>query len=75
VSVDPFAWFKDVLSRISDHPISRLAELLPHKAGGSGGVHDPIVPPAGVLPSRCNWPSAGGRIDPGLLAKSDPGRR
>ena len=28
--VDPFAWFKDVLSRIADHPITRFAELLPH---------------------------------------------
>jgi len=30
VSVDPFAWFKDVLRRIATHPITRLAELLPH---------------------------------------------
>jgi hypothetical protein len=28
--VDPFIWFKDVLSRIAAHPITRLAELLPH---------------------------------------------
>jgi transposase len=28
--VDPYAWFKDVLSRIAAHPITRLAELLPH---------------------------------------------
>jgi transposase len=30
VAVDPFAWLKDVLSRIASHPITRLAELLPH---------------------------------------------
>ncbi len=30
VRVDPFLWLKDVLSRIAAHPITRLAELLPH---------------------------------------------
>jgi hypothetical protein len=30
VGVDPFAWYKDVLFRIGEHPITRLAELLPH---------------------------------------------
>ena len=30
VGVDPFVWFKDILTRIADHPITRIAELLPH---------------------------------------------
>ena len=29
-SVEPFAWFRDVLSRISAHSIIQLSELLPH---------------------------------------------
>jgi transposase len=30
LGVDPFAWLKDVLSRIPGHSIHQLAELLPH---------------------------------------------
>lgn len=30
LSVDPFAWLKDVLSRIAAHPITRLNALLPY---------------------------------------------
>jgi transposase len=31
VKIDPFAWFRDVLGRIADHPVHRLDELLPHR--------------------------------------------
>lgn len=30
IGVEPFAWFRDVLTRINAHPINRLHELLPH---------------------------------------------
>jgi transposase len=29
-SIEPFAWFRDVLSRIPGHSIARLSELMPH---------------------------------------------
>jgi hypothetical protein len=31
VRIDPFAWFRDVLRRIAEHPIGRLEEFLPHR--------------------------------------------
>jgi transposase len=31
VKVDPFAWFQDVLSRVGEHSIQKLYELLPHR--------------------------------------------
>jgi transposase len=30
VRIDPFAWFRDVLTRIAELPLSKLDELLPH---------------------------------------------
>jgi hypothetical protein len=35
--VDPFTWVRDVLSRIAAHPITRLAELLPHTWASAQG--------------------------------------
>jgi transposase len=29
-AVEPFAWFRDVLTRLATHPIHRIDELLPH---------------------------------------------
>jgi hypothetical protein len=29
--IDPYAWLRDVLGRISEHPVKRLEELLPHR--------------------------------------------
>jgi hypothetical protein len=31
VQVDPFEWFRDILSRIAMHSIQQLDELLPHR--------------------------------------------
>lgn len=28
--IEPYAWLKNVLQRIADHPINRISELLPH---------------------------------------------
>lgn len=29
--IEPYGWLKDVLCRIADHPVNRVAELLPHR--------------------------------------------
>lgn len=31
--IEPYAWLRDVLERIADHPINRIGELLPHRLG------------------------------------------
>ena len=28
--INPFIWLRDVLQRINNHPINKIAELLPH---------------------------------------------
>ncbi|WP_415751052.1 transposase domain-containing protein [Chitinophaga sp. LS1] len=28
--VNPYAWLNDVLSRIAEHPVNKIKELLPH---------------------------------------------
>lgn len=30
ININPYEWLKDILSRIKDHPINRISELLPH---------------------------------------------
>jgi hypothetical protein len=39
VGVDPFVWLKDILSRIANHPITRLAELSPTQLGFRPGLN------------------------------------
>jgi hypothetical protein len=29
--IEPYAWLKDALNRIADHPVNRISELLPHR--------------------------------------------
>jgi transposase len=29
--IEPYGWLKDVLTRIADHPVNRVPELLPHR--------------------------------------------
>jgi hypothetical protein len=31
VKIDPWAWYRDVLSRIATHPVNQLDDLLPHR--------------------------------------------
>jgi hypothetical protein len=53
--VEPFTWFSDVLSRIADHPVHRLAELLPQN-------WKPLTPPAAQACSAQTDESRGARI-------------
>src|SRR5262249_13972908 len=63
--VDPFSWLKDVLTPIPSHPISRIAELLPHNCLPSRAVNpirrrSRLATPAGALLAAaaevaCSW--------------------
>ena len=37
VKIDPFAWFRDVMSRIGENSIQKLDELLPHRWAAARG--------------------------------------
>src|SRR5687768_7102656 len=67
-AVEPFAWFRDVLSRIAAHPIHRIEELLritgspsllpPEPEIQISTVHAPARShPAGRFTSRLPYPS------------------
>ena len=30
--IEPYAWLRDVLQNIADHPINKIEDLLPHRA-------------------------------------------
>lgn len=44
VKVDPFAWFADVLSRIAEHSVTKLDELLPHRWVAASAAPLPAAP-------------------------------
>jgi hypothetical protein len=45
IDVDPLAWLADVLSRISDHPASRLGELLAVELTGASILGGRLIMP------------------------------
>jgi len=66
--VEPFAWFKDVLSRIAAHPITRIAELCPtsgHPASPNEfKARSPLIGPwlAPVILGRLRLTHGGARM-------------
>lgn len=42
VRVDPFDWFRDVLSRIAAHPVTWLDQLLPHRWAPAAAIRNSI---------------------------------
>jgi hypothetical protein len=44
VKIDPFAWFRDVLTRIAHHPVTKLDDLLPHR-WSVADASVPVAPP------------------------------
>ncbi len=64
VRIDPFAWFCDVLSRIAEHPITRLGDLLPHAGLRHPGNPPPSFPLSGSHPLSRQRGSSGAYVDP-----------
>ena len=56
--LDPEAWLRDVLTRISSHPINRIADLLP----GTSASQNTIAPPPESNPHAKITAAVGGRL-------------
>jgi hypothetical protein len=56
-AIEPFAWFRDVRSRIATHPVNRLVELLPSHITGRPSTRLPckLISPHHGPALRCQW--------------------
>jgi hypothetical protein len=43
-NVNPYLWLKDVLEKLNDHPVNKLADLLPHNwVKNQGTINPPLL--------------------------------